>query len=111
MIWWRPAHAGRCAHPTVAGESKNGSTRCGGDRQSPPSRCIACQCAPPTAAGESGIMAPRNVVAAGNPSSTLRPDVDDRRCAPPNVSGESGNGFVRCGGGRLKGRKWLEGSE
>jgi hypothetical protein len=32
-VWQRPSHAGSCAPPTIAGESGNGSARCGGGRQ------------------------------------------------------------------------------
>jgi hypothetical protein len=37
-VWWRPTHAGRCVPPSIMGESRNGSTRCGGGRQ--PRDCL-----------------------------------------------------------------------
>ena len=86
----RPWASCRCASPTVAGESGNGSARCGGDRH-----MLAGARLPLSRA--SLRTAPRSVEATSNlPSSGV---IACRR-APPTVAGESGNGSAWYGGGR-----------
>jgi hypothetical protein len=116
----RPWASCRCVPPTVTGESRNGSSRCGGGRHTLAGACLppswaslgtaphgvaaagnpvtACWCAPPTVVGEYRIGSTQ---CGGGRQAPLRLGMDVSRCMPPTVVGESSNGSTRCGVGRL----------
>jgi hypothetical protein len=97
----------RCVPPIVAGESGNGSARCGVVG-------TPCRCAPPTVAGESenssarcgGDRHPLSVCAShhrgktGNGSRCVAAAGAPCWCTPPTIVDESGNGSARCDSGR-----------
>ena len=86
----RPWASCRCAPPTVAGESGNGSARCGGDRHILAGVRLPLSSVGPRTATH-GVEAANNLPSSG---------VTACRRAPPTVAGESGNGSAWCGDGR-----------